>query len=180
MPFMARTLSRLSDSTAILAGLAVALMIIHVTIDIFMRFAFNMPLSGTILSVSLFYMPMVVFLPLAYAEKNKSHISMELVYDMLPRGIQRSLDMLSHVLSLIVFGALAARTWGEAFTKMRIGAAEMEGSLRIPTWPGYFCLPLGFALLVSLLIFRAACVATRRPDELGSHSNDPIEEMRSV
>lgn len=179
---LGRLLSRISDSAALLAGLIVALMIVHITLDVILRFAFNLPIGGTILFVSLMYMPCIVFLPLAFAEKRDAHISVELVYDRLPKTVQRVLDFLSHSLSVVIFAALAYRTWSEALSKLAIGASEMEGSLRIPVWPSYFVLPVGFALLVAVLAYRIACLIGRRQPTLstGVLDQDTVEETSSV
>lgn len=182
MDTIARYLSRASDSAAVLGGLAVGLMIVHITLDVVLRFVLDLPISGTILLVSLMYMPMITFLPLAYAEKKDAHISVELIYDRLPGAVQRSLDVLSLGLSVVVYVALAIRTWSEAMAKFRIGASEMEGSLRIPTWPSYYLLPIGFALIVAILVFRIACLVTSgRPAFVAAAGvDDAIEETHSV
>lgn len=176
-----RLLSLVADSVAILSGLAVIVMVLHITTDVFLRYVFGMPLSGTILFVSLLYMPVIVFFPLALAEKQGSHINVEILYDFLPKPVQRVLDGLSHALSVIVFSALAIRTWWEAFGKYSIGAAEMESGMRIITWPSYFVLPIGFAIFVAILGYRIACLlARKRPpfDDEGAH--DPVEEAHGV
>lgn len=182
MSKLGRFLARVSDSTSILAGLAVAVLVLHITLDVVARAFLSMPISGTILFVSQFYMPMIAFLPLAFVEKQNGHISVELIHVMLPGGVQRILDLLAHTLSLVVYAVLAVRCWSEALAKLRIGAAEMEGSLRIPTWPTYFFLPIGFALIVAVLAYRIICVAGRREPDFGKSGlhSDSIEETSGV
>lgn len=182
MERIARILTRLSRSASLLAGLAVMLMILHISIDVIMRFAFDMPISGTILMVSLMYMPMIAFLPLAVAEERDAHISVELLYDMFPQAFQRCLDFAAHLLSILVYALLAVRTWSEALSKYAIGAAEMEGAVRIPTWPSYFVLPVGFALIIGILAYRVICLLARRKPDFGPGDAEAevIEETHSV
>lgn len=160
-----RLISTIAGSVNWLVIIALGLLIVHVTIDVVCRAFLNLPLSGTILAVSLFYMPMIAFVPLAFTETRGAHITVEILYDMLPKALQRLSDGLAHVLSILVFSALAWRTWGEAMSKYGIGSSEMEGSLRIPTWPSYFFLPLGFALIITVVVWRLVCLlAQREPD----------------
>lgn len=130
------------------------LMIVHVTLDVAMRFLFNMPLPGTIMVVSLFYMIAVAFLPLAAVEERDAHISVEIVTELLPAYLQSCLRVFSIFFSTLVFGLLTFRTGVEAVTKFRIGAYVVEAGTRVPTWPPYFFLPIGFGLMTLVLLCR--------------------------
>jgi TRAP-type C4-dicarboxylate transport system permease small subunit len=176
---IARFLSTAADSLAVLSALAIGVMILHITADVVIRFVWNAPISGTITAVSLLYMPLIVFLPLAYTEKVNGHISVELVYDLCPRWLQSVLDYAAHALSLVTYALLSARTWTEAISKYKIGSAEMEGGVRIVTWPSYFFLPVGFALIVAVIVYRIVILAARRRDELSGQDSakDTSEEL---
>lgn len=182
MSKLGRLLSYVADSASILAGLAVIVLILHITLDVITRSFLSMPISGTILFVSQMYMPIIAFLPLAFAERKDGHISVELVHERLPTRVQRITEFFAHSLSLTVFGALAIRNWSEALAKYRIGAAEMEGGLRIPTWPSYFILPIGFALIMAVLVYRIICIAGRRKPDFGDvdPAAERIEKISNV
>lgn len=160
-----KILAGLSDSAGVLAGLILLVMILHITVDITLRSFLNMPLGGTILFVSLFYMPAIVFLPLAMSERMGSHISVEILYDRLPHPFQRVLDILATALSIAVFSIIAYRSWGEAIKKYMIGAAEVEGSMRISVWPSFFLLPIGCGLFVAVLVWKLASQFSNTPHE---------------
>ena len=66
MQTLGRLLSYLINAVTVLAGLSVALMMVHITVDVISRYVFNYPLPGTITVVSNFYMVLVAFLPLAF------------------------------------------------------------------------------------------------------------------
>lgn len=157
-------LLRLAGISSMIGGLGVGLLILHITLDVVTRSVMNMPISGTILAVSTIYMPLIVFLPLAFTETRDGHITVELLYDLLPQAVRRVFDVIGHAVSITVFGLLAFRGWTEAGAKFAIGAAEMEGSMRIPVWPGYYLLPIGYGLIMLVLLLRLATALTGRPD----------------
>ncbi|WP_290777024.1 TRAP transporter small permease [Hoeflea sp.] len=174
-------ISRIAESVSALSMLAVAMLIIHIAIDVIMRAVLNIPLGGTIMVVSLYYMPLVVFLPLAFTETRSAHISVELLYDIMPNWLKQASDVLAHLLSVTVFILLAVRCWGEAMAKYGINSAEMEGSLRLATWPSYFILPVGYALIVAVVVYRIACLLRRHePDFDGTSGHDVVEEAHGV
>lgn len=136
------------------------LMALQITLDVTLRHLFNAPLTGTIMFVSLFYMIVVAFVPLAQAEQNDAQISVEVVTELLPQRVQRVLSVLSLVISGIVFGGMCVRTWIEAVSKYKLGSFIIEGGVMIPTWPSYFFLPIGFGF-ACLVVIRKLLRAVR-------------------
>ena len=65
-----RAVDVLTLTLAVIAGVAVVALMLHVTLDVVMRGLFNKPPTGTIVFVSNYYMVLVVCLPLALAEFN--------------------------------------------------------------------------------------------------------------
>lgn len=160
MQVIGRTISWGGRLTAAVAGVAVLAMVLHVTADVVLRFGFNAPIPGTILMVSTFYMTAVTFLPLALSEERNAHIAVEVIYDLTNSLVQRVLDVIGYCLSIIVFAALTLRTWEEAMAKFDIGASTVETGVRIMTWPSYFLLPIGFGLMLLMLVRKLVRVLT--------------------
>lgn len=154
MQTLGRLLSYLINAVTVLAGLSVALMMIHITADVISRYAFSYPLPGTISIVSNFYMVLVAFLPLAFVEQKGAHISVEVLTERFPPAVQKHLAAWLLPLSIVVFGILCARTWQEALTKMEIQAAVVQGAEKILIWPSYFFLPFGYGLMVLVLTYK--------------------------
>ena len=86
MTRISRFLSTCATCTSVLAGAAVALMMVQVTLDVAMRHLFGSPLPGTLTIVSYYYMVIAAFVPLALAEQRDAHISVEFVTDLMPKG----------------------------------------------------------------------------------------------
>lgn len=159
MNALGKVLSRLVDAVTVLSGLAIALMMLHITADVIARYAFNYPLPGTITVVSNFYMVLVAFLPLAFAEQKAAHISVEVVTERLPGWLQKHLAGWMLLVSAAVFALLTARTWQEATAKHAINASIVQGEDMIPVWPTYFFLPLGCGLMFLVTLYKFAVYA---------------------
>lgn len=146
---------RLSDMLAgvmaIIGGVMIVTMMVHVTVDVVARSVFNFPLPGTITIVSSYYMVAAAFLPLAYTELKKGHVAVELFYDRFNTVVQRHLSGFADLLGVVIFGFMAHRALGEAMSRMARGASSMDGSYIIPTWPGYFIVFAGLALTTMIM-----------------------------
>ena len=147
-------LGRVIRVVAIAAGFAIVLMMLHVTADVTLRYLRGSGLPGTLTIVSYYYMVIVAFVPLGLAELRRAHIQMELVTDVMPRQAARWVTGWGLVPTGLVTGALAVRGVEEALNQMQIGAAQVQGTTSIATWPAHFALPLGAGLMTLLIILR--------------------------
>ncbi|HBP70058.1 MAG TPA: TRAP transporter small permease [Alcanivorax sp.] len=147
-------LSRMTTALTVVGGLAIALMMLHVTLDVVMRSFFNSPLPGTITVVSHYYMIIAAFLPLAFTEQKNSHISVEVFADLLGHHGRRHLTGWTLPLSGLVFVAMALQSWHEANAKQGIEASVVQGNTSIPIWPTYYVLPVSFVLLSVVVAYK--------------------------
>ena len=151
---LGRLLSRFIDVLTVISGLAIALMMFHITIDVLARVLFKSPLPGTMSVVSYYYMAIAAFMPLAFAEQKSAHISVEVLTERYPPVVQKHLAGWLLLLSMAAFLALTVRTWGEAMTKWEIKASVVQGLDSIPVWPTYFFLPIGCALMFLVVLYK--------------------------
>lgn len=177
MEVFGKLLSRITDFATVLGALGIALMMIHVTLDVALRYMFDAPLPGTIAIVSYYYMVIAAFIPLAFTEQKGAHISVEVITERLPGWIQRHLAGWSYLVSTVVFGMLAVRTWGEAITKMNIGASIVQGETSIPLWPSYFFLPIGFGLMFLIVAHKFFAYVFARRTGLDTRRATPNEVL---
>lgn len=175
---LGRLLSRVIDLLTVLSGLAVALMMLHVTADVIGRYVFGVPLPGTITIVSYYYMVIAAFLPLAFVEQKSAHISVEVLTERLPLVVRKHLAGWLLVVSGAVFALLAVRTWGEAVSKYEIGAAIVQGEDSIPIWPTYFFLPVGCGLMFLVVLYKFIVYLGGR--ESGLDDSAPAPEARDA
>lgn len=151
-----RILKLVLDAVTVLGALAVFLMMAHITLDVAMRFLFNDPPPGTLIFVSRYYMVVVAFVSLAFAERRSGHINVEIVSELMPLRMQNTFNVLGALLSAVIFAMLAWRGLGEAAKKHDIGAFVLEQGIAIPVWPSYYLLPIGAGLMCLTLLFKIA------------------------
>lgn len=168
MHAIGKLLSRLIDSVTVISGLAIAFMMLHITLDVIARNAFNYPLPGTITIVSYYYMAIAAFMPLAFAEQKSAHISVEVLTERLPPLVQKHLAGWMLLLSAAVFGLLTLRSWQEAMGKYGIKASVVQGEDSLAVWPTYFFLPLGCLLMFVVVLYKFVVYLTGQTSGLDS------------
>jgi TRAP-type C4-dicarboxylate transport system permease small subunit len=154
MDVIERILARILDGVTFIGALAVFLMMAHITLDVAMRFLLNDPPPGTLVIVSRYYMVVVAFLSLAFAERRSGHINVEIVSERFPLPVQNTFNVLGAMLSCTIFAMLAWRGFEEGMKKQHIGAFALEQDISIPIWPSYYLLPIGAGLMCLTLIFK--------------------------
>lgn len=176
MHAIGKFLSRIIDSTTVMAGLAIALMMVHITLDVVLRNVFNYPLPGTITIVSYYYMAIAAFMPLAFAEQKSAHISVEVFTDLLPRNPQRHLAAWMLLFSAGVFALMTLRSWEEAMSKYGINASVVQGEDSLPIWPTYFFLPLGCLLMFLVVVYKFIVYLTGQGSGLNAERAAPTTD----
>lgn len=149
-----RFLSKITNLISIIGGLAIALMMFHITFDVIGRYFFKTPIPGTITIVSYYYMTIAAFIPLAFAEQKDAHISVEVVTELMPKWLQSQLARLALLCSLAIFCLLAVRTFGEAQKKYQMGASIVQGNSDISIWVTYYMLPVGAGLMALMVLYK--------------------------
>lgn len=147
--------SRALLAVAILAALA---MMIHVSVDVFARTALNAPLRQTNQVVAAYYMIAVAFLPLAWAERRGDMIVVEVFGTLYPRPLRRWLDALVALTGAAAYSALTYTTFLVAVREFTAKSFVISLSIAVPTWPGYFVLPVSFALAALVCLHKAVAV----------------------
>lgn len=163
MSFPVRLLGRVIDVTTILGAIAVALMMVHIAVDVVAKYVFGVPMPGTITVVSNYYMIVVAFLPLAFTERANGHISVEVLVEHFPRGLQRWLNVLAMVISAVVLGFMTWQSFIDAERARAIGTFEIEQDMKLSIWPARYLLPLGCALMTLTLVAKIVLSVFRGP-----------------
>lgn len=142
---------------AIVGGIAMALMMIHIVVDVSMKYFFNDPIDGTTEIVAAYYMVSTVFLPLAYVTFTQGHLVVELFTG---RMAGRQLSLLTAFTGTVTFVYLLFMiycTVDEAVLRTRDGEAWETSVDLVAVWPSRWLLPLGLgamALVVLVQSFR--------------------------
>ena len=161
-----RMISWLNTGVSSVASVLVLCLIVHVSLDVLMRYAFERPLDATILYVSAFYMVAIAFLPLGVVEENNGHIAVEVLAERLPTSLQSVLLFIATLVTTIVTAFVAVRTGQEALAKYAAGAFSIEAGGKIITWPTYFFLPAGFGLMSLVSAWKLLAMVTGKDSGL--------------
>lgn len=129
---------------AVAGCLFLLLMMLHIVLDVIVRFGFNGAMVGTLETVSFYYIVIAVFLPLGYVELKHEHIRVDLFAQMMPGWAQFGLYMLACALGLIYFGMLAWQSGIDALRSTAQAETIMSNFL-FYIWPSRWALPVGFA-----------------------------------
>ncbi|TKW64973.1 MAG: TRAP transporter small permease [Paracoccus denitrificans] len=173
---MKSTEKAIARISIVLGSLVLIAMMMQVVVDVFMRTFLGTGFPATADLVGKYYMVAVSFLPLAVTEIERRHIEATIFTQKLTGTPRRAVFLLGFVVALIVF---AVMTWGsftEALKQTERGAYIEAGTMRFPTWPSYWILPISFALMVIVLVLRIIEILTGRFDD---HEADPLEEIQS-
>jgi TRAP-type C4-dicarboxylate transport system permease small subunit len=156
------TVVRVSRVVSIVGIVAMALMVVHITVDVVCRL-FDVALPGTVAFVANYYMVFVTFLPLVVVERERSHIEVEVVAQNFPPRLQAVLRLLAWLLTVALFAFLGWEALQEAMRAYRARMFIVEQSIRFDTWLPYFVLPLGYLLAALVALSRLVLVLVSLP-----------------
>lgn len=153
---------RLCDLCALLAGLIVLGMLVVVSADIFLRYAFSRPLSWGIAftEYGLLYM---VFLGAGWLQREHGHVSVDLLSASLPDKISRPLARLTALLGAGAFGVLAWYGWQVTRNQFVRGSVTPD-LLVIPQYLITMIVPFGAAMM-AVVFLRQAWTGEWKPQE---------------
>ena len=143
-----------SDAMALLGGVAIILLMLHVVADVAGREFFTYPLEGTLEIVSFYYMVAITFLPLAYVCHHEGHISVELFTKNLSERRNHGLEAGLLFVSLIFSIWFAGQTWDRALESFLEGEMWETADDMISIWPSRFILPIAMLMMSIYLFFR--------------------------
>jgi TRAP-type C4-dicarboxylate transport system permease small subunit len=155
MQFLDRAAERLAQTLALLGAVGVVALLVHVLADVAARNIAGRPIPATNEIASRYYMVLIAFLPLAWVERRRAMISVELIDSLLPAPVRRLSDRLVAALAVAIYAALAWVTWVEASRAFAAGSFVDVLGRRLPVWPSYLLPPLGFSLATLVTLLRA-------------------------
>jgi TRAP-type C4-dicarboxylate transport system permease small subunit len=163
-----------SRFAATLTGVTLVALTVLVAADVVSRQLGN-SIAGSF-EVAELLMAVVVYLPLAFVQRQREHVAVTMATRRLPPRGQEALDALGCLVGLVVVLLLFKWTLDHAINATAL-AEHRIGMVRVPVWPFRWALPLGFALfaieLLISLIKHTVASATGRGLE-------PVEETALV
>lgn len=164
----------LSNRLLEISGLLLLVMMLHVTLDVVLKYTLNQPIPGTIEVVSYYYMVTTVFLPIVFVELTRGSVAVDLFYGMMGRRLQIACMIMVLGFCAAIYAGLCWSTYGDAIKSFSRGEVVM-GPVTVVVWPSRFVLPVSFGLgaLVCLYhLFRLLTNETARNAIIGLHAED--------
>ncbi len=141
----------LSSGAILIASTCSVLMCLHVGVEVLSRSFFGRPLVGTIEAVSFFYMIIVSFLPLAFVQLQRAHISVDVLANVLPPMALRLVDLLANIVTLIVVSIVSWAAFTMALRQTGFEESTRAGMYSLPIWPSRWVVVAGFAIMALVL-----------------------------
>ena len=143
-----RSLSRIMNAVA--CGVLMLMMLLTVS-DVLLRSLLRRPILGTT-ELTENMMACLAFLALAWCAVERQHLKVDLVMMMFPPRVQAVVDALTMLAGLCLVGLITWRSFLEAGAMKDL---NIESSLlRIPAYPFYYVMAVGFALLCLVMVMQ--------------------------
>lgn len=121
-------------------------MMFFVTIDVIARRLFQRPITGVVEISEDYLMVALVFLSLSTVYTHGGHVRVTLFLKYIPNYIQRPLNLLLNLASLLFFLLVAAKGWQVTLRALRFKESS-NSLLSYPLAPAYFLVVIGSVLL---------------------------------
>ena len=145
--FLSRALGWVVNSSAFGAASIVVILMAMVVADIFGRKVLNKPVPMSY-EVGAFMLVFIVFMGLAYSQRQRAHIRVEFLTLRMPPRLRAVMDLVAFTLGVAIYGAIFYQTFKWSYHSFEIGE-YVAGLVNIPKWPSQFAVAFG-ALLISL------------------------------
>ena len=147
-------LTWLEQQFAKVAAIVLFLLMAIVVSDVFLRYLLNKPIAWAYDVISLYMMPAIFYLTLARAQRAGAHIGVEILRSRWSATTQALSRIVSDVLSVGLFAAIAWFAGHRALDEFSAGSTVV-GEFAWITWPSIALAPLGAGLIALSLTLQA-------------------------
>jgi TRAP-type C4-dicarboxylate transport system permease small subunit len=141
---------RFHKNLANILGALIILIVFIIVIEAGGRFLFNTPLPGPI-EASRVILAWILFLSLAYALIQKSHVQVTLLLERLSPRFRLWADTIIDIVSLAFFALIMYSGWLQFMDSFRVGEV-MAAPIWIPFWLAKLSVPIGCLLFVGQFV----------------------------
>ncbi len=151
---MNRCFEILSRLGVVLAGGATVLMMVHVTLDSFLRSFANAPTLGTIEIVSFYYMVAAIFVGIFVATYENQHLAVDVVYSILSSKLQRICRVAVGLVSIGYLSTFAYALVRQAVKKTAVNEEVDAIVANLTIWPARWLAALAIVAMAALILWR--------------------------
>jgi TRAP-type C4-dicarboxylate transport system permease small subunit len=153
-------LSRIEDAAVVLAGIAIIAVMLLVSADAILRYAFRAPLSFQLHLTEYYLLPISMLLALAWGYRNGGTIQIKLLLTVLPERVTNPIVRLCLAAASVYMAALAWRSY-LVFIRAWENHEVVVGVIDWPVGWSWIWVPIGCALLSARLMLDAIAPALR-------------------
>ncbi len=150
-----KTVRKLGEGMAIIGGIAMIAMMLHIVADVATKYLFNDPIDGTTEIVAAYYMVAVVFLPIAYVTFKEGQLIVELFTGWMSDRSRRRLDGFAGLVTLAYLVFTIQHTAAEAVRRTIEGEAWETSVDLVAVWPSRWILPVSLAVMALYVLLEA-------------------------
>lgn len=171
---MGRLLKRIEQVSLLIALVSVAIIMVVVSLDAVLRYAFNSPLRWASELVRLYLMVIAIYFAVSATFTHGDHVSLTLFRRYFPPRLLIWLDIAWCLMGALVFAVIAYGTWGNVVHAWNTNEFT-PGYVMWPSWLSHLPIPLGAALFVLRLLHHSLTLATRGNDPDVALEGDIVE-----
>jgi len=154
MKGLQRGLDGVATVLLVLGGLAILLMMLQIMAEVALRTAFKVTIPGTEETVSAYYMIGCAFLPLAWVERQRAHVRVEVFTLWLSARQAAAVDGIVCLVCAAGTSVFAYAALGKALAMMRTNEI-LIGTIDVVVWPSRWFVPLGLAAMALYMLLHA-------------------------
>jgi TRAP-type C4-dicarboxylate transport system permease small subunit len=155
--------SRFLRVMALAGGAVLLVLMLFTDLDIFLRFVFNDPFSGSV-EFTEYMMAAIVFLSIAYCGWTGGHISVDLLDRLLNRPSLRFLPAIMSFAGAALFVVIAWQSTRETIATID----QVSNMLQWPHYPFRFTVAFGSAIFAVVMFIQGVQALRRPPDQEGA------------
>lgn len=137
-------MTRIEEFLTFISTAVILTVMVFVCAEVFLRYIFNSPIPGH-LEISELFVPVIVFLAIAYTQSHNGHVGMTLVVENLPPRTKHFFDVAAFAISAITYGILTYFSAKHAYRGWLFDDVTATPPY-FPTWPPAMVVPLGMFL----------------------------------
>lgn len=146
-------LARAETALVLLSSVSLAVIMVVVVVDVTMRYAFQRPLGWSYDLIGTYLMVCVFFFALSDTLHHHGHIAIDIFSPTLPRKLLHISLAVGYGLSALLLAMIAWQAWYRASAAWNANNL-ISVTVPWPTWPSYFMVVVGSALITLRCVLR--------------------------
>lgn len=149
--YLRRLIGRCVVTAAVLSACSALVLMVHIIVNTTMRYTMHKQILGTNEVISNWWMVLIVFPVLAVTQRNREHIDVTAVTDLMPKTQRIIAHIFSRIVAVGIVLMMVYLGWHYAIKMAEFGEYAL-GAVKVPIWPMRFVVPVGMALFAIQMI----------------------------